>query len=64
MDKNHISVLKATEAAEVLDRAGLLKDNMVRKGLPLRNKLRAGEFGELAYQVGRFWYIKRSNNRW
>ena len=33
----------AVEANALLDKAGLLKDNPQRPGLPLRNKLRKGE---------------------
>lgn len=64
MDMNHISELSAPDAAEVLERAGLLKDRQDRKGLPLRDILRNGDFGEYAYQIGNTWHIKRSNIQW
>lgn len=64
IDTNHIGELTAPEAAEVLEKAGLLKDSDLRKGLPLRDLLRAGEFGEWAYQIGSIWHIKRSSIKW
>lgn len=64
MDMNHISELSAPDAAEILDKAGLLKDREDRKGLPLRDILRNGDFGEYAYQIGKTWHIKRSNIKW
>lgn len=60
MEQNHISELSAPDAAEILDRAGLLKDNPDRKGLPLRRILRDGGFGDNAYQIGRIWHIRKS----
>lgn len=62
MDAHHIFELKAPEAAEVLDKAGLLNNS--KNGLPLRNKLRNGEFEQWAYQIGHTWHIKRSNIKW
>ena len=50
------------EANALLDKAGLLKDNPQRPGLPLRNKLRKGEL-PYAYQVagkGSEWVIPLS----
>lgn len=64
MDLNHLSEMSAPAAAEVLEKAGLLKDSDLRKGLPLRDLLRAGEFGEWAYQIGSTWHIKRSSIKW
>lgn len=49
----------AVEANALLDKAGLLKDNSQKPGLPLRNKLRKGEL-PYAYQVagkGSEWVI-------
>ena len=49
----------AVEANALLDKAGLLKDNPQRPGLPLRNMLRKGELPH-AYQVagkGSEWVI-------
>ena len=40
----------AVEANALLDKAGILKDNPQKPGLPLRNKLRKGELPH-AYQV-------------
>lgn len=62
MDAHHISELGAPEAAEVLDKAGLLNNS--KNGLPLREKLRDGEFEQWAYQIGNTWHIKRSNIKW
>ena len=64
MDANHIKEMSAPAAAEVLEKAGLLKDSDLRKGLPLRDLLRDGEFGEWAYQIGSIWHIKRSSIKW
>lgn len=64
MDANHISEMSAPNAAEVLDKAGLLKDSTTRRGLPLRDILRDGGFGEFAYQIGSTWHIKRSGIKW
>ena len=52
----------AVEANALLDKAGILKDNPQRPGLPLRNKLRKGEL-PYAYQVagkGSEWIIPLS----
>lgn len=52
----------AVEANALLDKAGILKDNLQRPGLPLRNKLRKGEL-PYAYQVagkGSEWVIPLS----
>lgn len=64
MDTIHVSEMSAPDAAEVLEKAGLLKDSTLRKGLPLRDILRDGGFGEFAYQIGSTWHIKRSNIKW
>ena len=52
----------AVEANALLGKAGILKDNPQRPGLPLRNKLRKGEL-PYAYQVagkGSEWVIPLS----
>ena len=52
----------AVEANALLDKAGILRDNPQRPGLPLRNKLRKGEL-PYAYQVagkGSEWVIPLS----
>ena len=56
MKRNNVSEVTAVQAAEILDRANILKDNKERPGLPLRRKLRNGEIPH-AYQKGVFWYI-------
>ena len=61
MIKNHTKELSAVQAAEILDKAELLKDSKHRHGLPLRNKLRNSEIPH-AYQRGRHWFIPLSNN--
>lgn len=54
----------AVEAARWLDASGLLKDSASRSGLPLRNKLRAGEIDAAIQRPtgsrGR-WFIGRAN---
>lgn len=61
MDRNGIRELSAPAAAEVLDKAGLLKDSDTRPGKPLRDILRDGGFERYAYQIGREWHIRRSD---
>lgn len=61
MMENHIKELRAVQAAEILDKAGILRDSKHRPGLPLRNKLRNAEIPH-AYQSGRYWYIPCSNS--
>jgi hypothetical protein len=48
----------AVEAAEDLDRLGLLRDSPSRPGKPLRNLLRAGLIAHAYQEGGRFWYIE------
>ena len=60
MIRNHKSEITAVQAAEILDKEGLLKDSKLRPGLPLRKKLRNNEIPQ-AYQKGRYWYIPKSN---
>lgn len=62
MDTNHLTEIGAPEAAEVLDREGLLKNS--KHGFPLRKKLRDGKFEQYAYQIGSTWHIKRSDIPW
>jgi hypothetical protein len=47
----------AVEAAEGLDRLGLLRDSPSRQGKPLRDLLRAGLIARAYQEGGRFWYI-------
>ena len=56
MIKNHTKELSAVQAAEILDKAGLLKDSSTRPGKPLRDKLRKKELPH-AYQNGVRWFI-------
>lgn len=57
-------VLTAVEAAELLDKAGVLKDSLSRPGKPLRDILRAGYITH-AYQLsnGR-WFIPHSDGKY
>jgi hypothetical protein len=58
--KNYVT---PSEAAELLDRRGLIEDNPYpRQGLPVRRMLRKGKIPH-AYQVNRRWYIPHSHNR-
>ena len=59
IEQKHVNVLTAVEAGELLDKAGILKDSVSRKGKPLRDKLRAGLIPH-AYQVGTNWFIPQS----
>lgn len=60
LEHKKISEVRAVEAASILDRANILHDNSSRRGLPLRNLLRAGKIPH-AYQLpnGR-WFIPHS----
>ena len=60
MIENNLASLTAVEAAELLDKRGILKDSKLRKGLPLRNILRDGGIPH-AYQIGNRWHIPRSS---
>ena len=62
LQKTSRKSIGAVEANALLDKAGILKDNPERPGLPLRNKLRKGEL-PYAYQVagkGSEWVIPLS----
>ena len=48
----------AVEAARWLDKAGILKDNPNRPGLPLRNLLRNKQIFGALQKSGRFWFIE------
>lgn len=64
IEYEHKDVLTAVEAAELLDKAGVLKDSLSRPGKPLRDILRAGYIVH-AYQLsnGR-WFIPHSNRKY
>lgn len=64
MDLHHITEMSAPAAAEVLERASLLQDSDIRRGLPFREILRSGCYGDWAYQIGNTWHIKRSSIKW
>ena len=53
------SVTTAVEAAEWLDRAGILKDSPHRRGKPLRDLLRQGLIVGQRQKPNRRWYIDR-----
>ncbi len=65
LEKNNLERISAVEAAAVLAKNGILKDNDDRRGLPLRNLLRAGKIKHAIYEirpdqeVGR-WFIPHS----
>ena len=59
IEQKHVNKLSAVEAAELLDKVGILKDSVSRKGKPLRDILRAGLIPH-AYQVGTLWFIPLS----
>jgi hypothetical protein len=48
----------AVEAAEELDRLGLLRDSQSRPGKPLRELLRAGKIDHSHQESGRWWFIR------
>lgn len=64
IERNGIYTLTAVEAAEILDKAGILNDSLSRPGKPLRDILRVGEI-EHAYQLsnGR-WFIPHSEKNY
>lgn len=57
--KNNLLEIKAVEAAKLLDKANILKDNSERAGLPLRKLLRAGLIPNSEPRNGRWWYLTR-----
>jgi|GEM_PF-1084008 len=48
----------AVEAAQELDRLGLLRDSPTRRGKPLRDLLRAGSIDHSRQDAGRWWFIE------
>jgi hypothetical protein len=48
----------AVEAAQELDRLGLLRDSPTRRGKPLRDLLRAGSIDHSRQDGGRWWFIQ------
>lgn len=48
----------AVEAAQELDRLGLLRDSPTRRGKPLRDLLRAGSIDQARQDDGRWWFIQ------
>lgn len=61
IEMNHITELRAVQAAEILDKADILTDSKTKPGLPLRKKLRNGDIPH-AYQLGVHWFIPHSNS--
>jgi hypothetical protein len=51
--------VRAVEAAEWLDRAGLLADSKTRRGKPLRVLLRAKRIAGQRQETNRWWFIDR-----
>lgn len=60
MFQRGVKQIGAVEANAVLEAAGLLRDNNMRRGKPLRDLLRAGRL-PYAYQQGRTWIIPISS---
>ncbi|MCH5238184.1 MAG: hypothetical protein J1E95_10385 [Muribaculaceae bacterium] len=65
LEKNNLNEIKAVEAAEYLDRIGVLKDSKDRPGLPLRNILRDNLIPNAEYRITPgnkrgFWFIHHS----
>jgi hypothetical protein len=62
MKRRGLDEVSAVEAAQWLDKAGLLSDSETRPGLPLRQRLRRGEIGGVEQRpsvaYGR-WYVRR-----
>ncbi len=52
----------AVEAAEELDKLGILEDSKTRKGKPLREILRAGKLPQARKEDGTHWYIYHSSS--
>lgn len=63
LEQHRKEYLTAVEAAAILDRKGILKDSTTRRGLPLRNLLRADAL-PYAFQVGVYWRIPHSGKDW
>lgn len=57
LEQNDKTEITAIQAAEILDRAGILKDSTSRPGLPLRKKFRSGEIPHAEQYNGRWFYI-------
>lgn len=57
LKKKNMKEVTAVEAAEWLDRAGILKDSDTRKGLPLRDLLRGGKIRGQRQEANRRWFI-------
>ena len=65
LEKNNLNEVKAVEAAEYLDRIGVLKDSKSRPGLPLRNILRDNLIPNAEYRIKPWntrgnWFIHHS----
>lgn len=65
LEKNNLNEVKAVEAAEYLDKIGVLKDSKSRPGLPLRELLRDGLIPSAEYRIKPgnkrgFWFIHHS----
>jgi hypothetical protein len=59
LERNHQSEVTAVEAAQWLDKAGILKDSTHRPGLPLRNLLRAGLIDGQKQMPNSRWFIEK-----
>lgn len=55
--KRKLDRVTAVEAAQWLDKAGILKDSASRPGKPLRDLLRAGEITGQEQEANNRWFI-------
>lgn len=65
LEKNHLEEISAVEAAQILDKKGILKDSASRPGLPLRNILRDNKIPNAVYKQKPgnkrgYWFIYHS----
>ena len=62
LEKNNLNEVKAVEAAEYLDKIGVLKDSKSRPGLPLRRILRDNNIPNATYVSDQRdkWFIHHS----
>lgn len=66
LEKEGKESIAPVEANEILEKAGILKDSKSRRGLPLRNLLRAGQLPH-AFQLGgkgSRWVIPHSKKKY
>ena len=59
LKKKNMKEVTAVEAAEWLDKAGILKDSTTRKGKPLRDYLRDGKIRGQRQESNSRWFIEQ-----